>query len=292
MNTFIGGTRPARHIHKEKKWHDHYFGTSPAVIPDFNVDIGLTIPDQAKDNAFYECVGYTVSDILTDMVKSHLDPDFSYAAARYIAGDGAEGTQGTSFHAGLQGAVAVGALAKSLSIISAEKNGEAFISNWDNWLDSLKETARDYVQNGLMNVLGQGDDFDSILSALYTGKIGISIGTPWYEEWSSDIQQGVVQTPHNALNIDGLGWHNWAIKGKKTINGIPHLIGKTWQGTRVGDNGWLYFSRETINDVLSVLGTGAITLNPNANRWVSLWGIVAQRFPLIMPLLPELLSIK
>jgi hypothetical protein len=281
------GTRPAKHIYKEKKFQ-HFAGV--LEIPDFNLDSGLTMPDQEKDGAPYECVGYTTADILSDIFKTPLDPDFSYAAARYVAGDGPEGTQGTSFHAGLQGAIAVGALLQANAIISAAKNSEAFVSDWNNWLPSLRQAALPNAQNGLRNVLGQGDDFDSILSALYTGRIGVSIGSPWFEEWGYNIQGGVVQLP----SIDGNypSWHNYAAKGKKTINGIPHLIMKSWQGTRVGDNGWLYFSRETVNAALSVPGSGALTIARDANRWASLWGIVAQRFPMIVPLLPQLLKLQ
>src|SRR5436190_22775353 len=34
---------------------------------------------------------------------------------------------------------------------------------------------------------------------------------------------------------------------------------KSWQGTTVGDNGWLYFSREVVNVVMSIKGTVAYT---------------------------------
>ncbi len=281
------GTRPSRHAHLEKPF-PHFAGT--LEIPDFCLDQGVNgMPDQDKDNAPYECVGYTTADLLSDIFKTPIDPDFSYAAARYVAGDGPEGTQGTSFHAGLQGAIAVGALSKAFAPISAAHNSEKFVSDWNNWLPSLRQAALSYAQNGLRNVLGQGDAFDSIVSALYTGKLSVSVGSPWFSEWTHDIQAGVVQTPSLGGNYPS--WHNYAIKGKKTIQGIPHLIVKSWQGTRVGEAGWLYFSRETINAAMSVKGSGALTIVQDANRWASLWGIVAQRFPMIVPLLPQLFKL-
>jgi len=286
MNTF--GTRPSKHAHAEKKFQ-HFAGV--LEIEDFNLDTGLTgMPDQNKENAPYECVGYTVAEMLTTILKTPIDPDFSYSAARYIAGDGKEGTQGTSFHAGLQGAIGLGGLPKSLAVFSAATRGEEYVSDFGNYLASLKSAALANVQNGLRNVLGQGDDFDSILSAAYTSKIPVSIGSPWYDEWSTNIQGGVVQKPY----VDGVypGWHNYAMMGQKTIQGIPHLIIKSWQGTRVGDGGYLYFSRETINTALSEKGSGALTFDPKAVRWWSLVGILVMRFPFLLPMLPQLLKIK
>lgn len=281
------GTRPAKHIHKEKHFH-HLFGAADSVIPDFNLDTGFTMPDQDKDNAPTACTGYTVSDILTDIFKIPFDPDFSYAAALKVAGD-PPNTNGASFHAAMQGGVALGVLPMALAHISSKSNGELFISDWANWESEQKKAALSYTENGILNVLGNGDAFSSILSALWTGKIAVSIGTPWFPEWSYNITNGIVQQPQ--LTGQYPSWHDWAIKGKKTINGVPYLIGKTWQGDRVGDGGWLYFSREAINTALSVEGTGALTFNPNALRWASLLGILIQRFPNLAPFLPQLLSL-
>lgn len=283
----VSGTRPAEHIYKEKKFHERFGGVSPQDIPDFNLDAGLTMPDQVKDQADTECVGYTVADILTDIFKVPFSPDFSFAAARYVAGDD-PGIDGTSFHAGIQSAVAFGGLIKTLAPFDAMTKSELYISDYKVWDSIPKESRLPYAQNGTMNVLGNGDAFDSILFAAYNGKIPVSVGSPWFEEWAYNIQGGVVQQP--VLDGQYPNWHNYCIKGKKTINGVPSLIVKSWQGTRVGDNGWLYFSRETINKTLSVPGSGALTINPNGNRWIELVSIMIQRFPMIVPLLPQLLN--
>lgn len=284
------GTRPAKHIYKEKKFHKHFGSVSTANIPDFNLDAGLTMPDQNADGGGYECVGYTIADILTDYFKVPFSPDFSYAAARYIAGDGPEGTPGTSFHAGIHGAVAFGGLLASQADFTAKEKGEQFVSDWNNWSDEDRKSAIQYIQNGIYNVLGNGDAFDSILSALWVNKVGISVGTAWYEEWYQMVPSGITATPKMPHVTNNLSWHNYSIKGKKTIGGIPYLIIKPWQGTARGDGGYMYFSRETINTVLSVHGSGAVTISKNAIRWVSLIGILLQRFPALLPYLPMLLK--
>lgn len=283
----VNGTRPAKHLHYVRKFK-HAFGG--IEIPDFNLDSGLNgMPDQEKDNAPYECTGYTAADILTDIFRTPFSPDFSYAAARYIAGDGPEGTQGTSFHAAGQSMVAVGGLNKNVAPINASQQGEKYISDWNNWNPSQR-FALSYIQNGLRNVLGLGDAFDSIRSAAFQGGIGISIGSPWFPEWTNNINGGIVQVPN--LTGSYSTWHNYAVKGQKTINGVPYLIVKSWQGTRVGDNGWLYFSRETINAALSVPGSGALTIDKSAVRWISLLGILTQRFPALLSYLPALLKVQ
>ncbi|MHB1097907.1 MAG: hypothetical protein ACYC3F_17245, partial [Gemmatimonadaceae bacterium] len=85
-------------------------------------------------------------------------------------------------------------------------------------------------------------------------------------------------------------WHNYTIDGKTTINGVPYLIVYSLQGNRIGDNGKLYFSRETINKALTVTGSGALTIDPNATRWIYLLGMLSLRFPQMITLLPQLIN--
>lgn len=246
------------------------------------------MPDQLMDNAQTECTGYTTSDILSDICRRKFTPDFSYAGAFRITGEQPT-LAGASYTAALQGAVAVGVLPKEEATINAATQGELVVANWDSWSSSDKTDALKFVQNGTYNVLGNGDAFDSIISALYTNKIGVSVGSPWFPQWMTNIQAGVVQMP--VLNGNYEAWHNYAAKGKRTINGIPYLIIKSWQGTRVGDGGWLYFSREVINAALSVPGSGAITIATTGNRWAALLGILVQRFPNLAPFIPRLLGL-
>lgn len=105
----------------------------------------------------------------------------------------------------------------------------------------------------------QLDMFDSIRLAMCSGapeKRSVSVGTPWFKEWQG--YQGMVM-PNPDLNQTLTVWHNWSIKGWKSINGVSMLIGKSWQGDKVGDKGFQYFPREVINSIFSVSGTVAFT---------------------------------
>lgn len=284
------GTRPARHLHREKKFR---FGAiSPSSIPDFCVDPGLTMPDQNADNAPYECVGYTAADWLTDTFGVPFSHGYSYGAARYIAGDGAEGTPGTSFHAGMQGVFSVGGLKLSDTASFEPGKTEGFVSDFNNWPPELRKLALQNIQNGTRNVLGQHDAFDAIIAAAYqTGK-GISVGSPWFYELGQN-QNGNVPTLTKSQDGNP-SWHNYAIKGQETTrgNGIPKRYAKvkSWQGKDIGDKGWLHFDEETVNYLMDINGAGAITIDPSANRWISIIGMLATRFPAILLQLPALIK--
>ncbi len=66
-------------------------------------------------------------------------------------------------------------------------------------------------------------------------------------------------TPDELNNYISLGWHDWDGKGWNQIGAFPMLKGKSWQGTHVGENGWLYFPREVINVVMDLKYTVAYT---------------------------------
>ena len=106
-------------------------------------------------------------------------------------------------------------------------------------------------------------------------------------------QDGIVPKTEITLEraVSGVGWHNWAIKGWKTMGGEPYLIGKAWGGKTLGENGWLYFDRETINKVLAIEGTGAFTLAEEGNRFVFLLGTMPESSPWLLPYLPSLVKL-
>lgn len=275
-----------------KRFHE-VFGTVTG-IPDFLIDKGINgFPNQETEQRPYECTGEAVTDILSDVYGVKLSPDFSYAAGLDIEGIDGQDPDGCDMLATMEGAIGHGVLALASAPLTAQTNTEAFCSDFNNWPQSSKDLALNRVQNGVMNVLGNGDAFDSIVNACYLGKQGVSVGTPWFPEFFADAT-GIVQNMPNVSKLtDALGnplpWHNWAVKGKITFNNIPYVMVKSWQGA-VGDKGWLYFNRETINAILSISGTGAFIFNPNAIRWVAIVAIICKRFPQALPLLPKLLT--
>jgi len=283
------GTRPIKRLPK-KAFHELYGGIDVSSIQDFNLDAGLTMPDQDADSAYSECTGYTVADILTDIFKKAFSGDFSYAAGLHLDGV-ASSITGGDFHSSMQAAVMFGGQTQIAASIRASNVGELEVSEWTAWMSKDKAQALSNAQNGTLNALGLADAFDSIRNALAQGKISVSMGSPWYSEWESNTgADGIMPIPADTKNIVDLPWHNYKICGQKTINNTPYLIVKSWQGTKYGDGGYSYMSREVCDAVLDLIGTGALTFNPSASRWASALGIIAERFPMILPYLPELLQ--
>lgn len=128
------------------------------------------------------------------------------------------------------------------------------------------------------------DSFDLIRNALQLNQRSVSMATPWYPTWAKTTN-GIIAPP-NSYDTTFASWHNWKCCGWKTINGVPYLIGKSWQGKTYGDNGFCYFPRDVINQVMSIPGTGAFTLTPYTNATaqtvvLTLWEYVGSYLRLI-----------
>lgn len=217
------------------------FGSvSPINLPDYySSDAGLGFPDQNADGFPEACTGYTQSRLCSDEDKVLYKPYFTYDKTLQIEG----GTLGDpcSIYDSL----------KSTIVYGVQKDTESTDT------EAVMHKRGQYYQ--IQPTLSL-DWFDAIRSTLYVNRganRSVSIGTPWFPEWNH-TQRGVVLNP--TTPVQGLSWHNWQVVGWKTIGGEPFLIGKTWQGTSYGDEGYAYFSRETINKVMKLDGTGAFTL--------------------------------
>lgn len=295
------GTQPLSKPPK-REFHRNFGGVTLAQIPDFNLDAGLWMPDQDADGAFTECTGYTVTDIKSDWDKRLYSPDWQFAKTLQLANVspliGAQ--NGADIHIAMQSAVVFGSLEAKMAPFTALLKGEQFVADINNWpFSPLNTEAIINAEIGTYNALGNGDAFSSILSAAYVNKMGVSVGTPWYQEWEQIGAglgkmvpgNGIVSMPSDINDAQGLApWHNWVIKGKKTIAGVEYAIGKSWQGKKYGDGGFHYIPREIINAVFAVSGTGAISFADNGSRFINLLIIFFSQTPQGLAILPEVLA--
>lgn len=283
----INGTKPATSLPK-RQFHRSFGGVAINQIPDFNLDAGLWMPDQDVDGAPTECTGYAVTDIKTDFDKQLYSPDWQYAKTLQLENVGPT-TTGADFHVAMQSAVVFGSIKKAQATLTALSQGEIYTADINNWPFALNALAAPNAEIGTYNALGNGDCFDSIASAAYTNKMGVSIGSPWYREWAVPDANGIVMSPANVNDTTILPWHNWVIKGLKTINNTQYLIGKSWQGTKYGWGGFHLISRATINSVMTVSGTGAISFADSGNRFINLCLIFLRQQPALLPYLSEIM---
>lgn len=274
--------QPRKQVHK-------HLGIFGATLPqnDFCVDPGLSWPDQNMERAPTECVGYTGADILCDIFKKKVSPDWIYMRALQLEGVGPT-TEGADPHRGLQAITAFGAPGAAIAPLNAFTNGELVCANPKNWPNWVQIQASLYRINGSASALGNGDPFTSIITAVRSLNYGVSIATLWFPEFEEPDARGVVRTPTTVPS--DIGGHNYVCKGIKTIDGVRYAMIKSHQGPNFGDHGWLYFPREALNFAIQQTPTGG-ALSPlmNANRLTSLINIITEDFPAAVPQLLAIL---
>lgn len=290
------GAKPIKHL-PWKRFHDRYPRAAGAIgFTDFNVDKGLWMPDQIAEGAQTECTGYSVTDILADIFGELFSPDWQYAMTQWLQGS-TPTEDGADPHVAMQSAILLGALPQSDAPFNAKSMGELYCANWRNWPSNENRIAAAFGQNGVLDALGNGDPLSSITAATSLAKMGVSCTTMWYEEWELAVPaSGILPMPANPQqrivpNYGTLPYHNWVSKGQKTINGQTYGIVKSWQGAKVGDNGFLYIGHDVAEAVFEVPGTGAICFDPEAVRVLSEVKIIVERFfPILASSLPASLQ--
>lgn len=242
------GINPIRKDHRD---YDHHktFGTAGfdvTTLPtDLNMDAGISMPNQNLPYPEFNipalpmgCTGYTQSELGQDEDGQLYNPRFTYDVTLKDEGIAGE-TQGCNIRDSLASTIQLGF-----------QDAQGAVGN---------------CRVAYFNIIAASplDWFDAIRVAIFSTqqeKRSVSIGTPWYAEWESPTN-GILPSPANIQNIAGLPWHNYKIAGWKTINGVPYLLVKSWQGAEYGDAGWAYMPRSVINSVMAVKGTGAFTLS-------------------------------
>ena len=244
------------------------FGGISYFADSLNLDPSLTMPDQNADGLHFGCTGYTTADICTDEdIRVYL-PQYTYHQTMLMEGvapsDPLYEKTGCDVRDSLKSAIVYGLQAVGETPAEALNHRRGAYYNVD--------------------LISGMDWFDSLRSALQTGKRTISVATPWYPAFFPG-PDGIMKAP-NTYDTTFASWHNWKTCGWKTINGVPYLIAKPWQGPNYGDHGFCYFPREVINKVLSIIGAGAFTVAPFAGDNVqtvilTLWQTIASYLRLI-----------
>jgi hypothetical protein len=249
------GTTPRRKDHRKYSFLQTFGSlTSPlANIPDsFNFDAGLTMPDQNADGLPYGCTGYTQSELCQDEDLIAYDPRFTYDNTLFMEGIGTDNPNFEKIGCQVKDSL------KSVMIygVKPKTGGDSFSHRKGAYYDPVDNT------QGL-------DAFDALRVSMWqnyilnNGKRTISISTPWLPEWFNYDNLGVVPSEFNySGNPADYSWHNWKIAGFTKINNELVAIGKTWQGATVGDKGWLYFRRETINAIFGISTVGSDMFAP------------------------------
>jgi hypothetical protein len=230
------GTKPTRINHKD---YDLFktFGmvAVPAFPAEYFCDAGLTMPNQNQVNDQFNppvppmpegCTDYAQSEIATDLKGELKNP----AILETVTNANAKG--GIDIRVSLSAAKGLGWFTAFFNIIA--------------------KAPLDY--------------FDAFRLAQISGapeKRSISWGTPWFPSWELAAQQGVaimpMPTSQELANVATLPWHNHKLDGFTSKNGVLVYRDKSWQGSGIGENGFIFFPREVINVVMTISGTVAYT---------------------------------
>lgn len=216
-------------------------GGTGVLLPEYNVDAGMTMRNQNNDGYSFSCTGQTQTDNLIDQYREILDPIWTYKNTCYI--EGHEMNQGCQIRNSF----------KATRVYGVKKEREDDV-------DALTRRGGSYF-----NIYDDSthDWFDGIRTQIQLNKRAVSAGTPWFNSWSSVNSTGIMPMPTGdelaraKSNVNAVLWHNYAIKGWILIGGIPYLICKSWQGPTYGDKGWCYMSREVANAVFEIRGSAA-----------------------------------
>jgi hypothetical protein len=172
-----------------------------------------------------------------------------------------EQSGGTDLRTAFRVATEYGFLPQSLAPFSWRDVGAIDAADPAKWDLSLDATAQQNAHPGFTWITGPYDYFDSVRAALWDkrDKNGtVSAGIPWYSEWETVEQDGVLPTPTKPpTTLHDTELFGWVIK-----NGRTYLKVNSWQGESYGDKGIVYLSRDILNAALTYSGAAAGCLDP------------------------------
>lgn len=233
------GAKRTRVDKRDYSYHRTFSGIpTDLTLADFNLDAGLTMPDQNAEGLPFGCTGETQTDCLTDLTKKVYKAKFTYDKTCLMENHGTN--EGCEIRNSM----------KSLRVFGAQEMTET---------TDLEATKHKGGQTFSVDKKKGYDYFDSFRLALRNEQKSISVGSPWPIEWARP-QKGVL----TALFVydghpDHYSWHNWKVCGETTIleDGVfrPVLIGKSWQGKNYGEGGFHSIGREAFNKAFDIYGT-------------------------------------
>lgn len=217
-------------------------GITPTFADNYSIDAGIWVPNQeVACNLFtpivpaypYGCTDYAQNELCMDEDGVLYDPSYIESFTHANAQGGA------NVRDALKVVVKQGVRDRQGTIVKGKH--PAFFNIQPSW---------------------KIDWFDAIRLAMIstsTEKRGVSIGSPYWQQFGAVGPSGIFPTPD--FNLDHATWHNWVVKGWKTIDGQLYIVCQMLQGSGYGDNGLAYMSRQIFNATMAVLGSVAFTID-------------------------------
>lgn len=219
------GTRPTKIDHRDYDFHKTFGTIVPPSFPNEGPQTqSQWMPDQEADGEPYGCTNYAQADLarnLTGMARMPADLE------------------------AVTHANALGGYDVRQSMLMAVKIG---------WFKSFYAVKR----------TGGLDWFDTFRFAQTSGVPEVrtlTIGTPWFLSWENAARAGQTIMPMPSMaelaSVSTLPWHDHEYETWTLKTGQVLYRDKSWQGTGIGEGGYIYFDRATINVVMNIAGTCA-----------------------------------
>jgi len=198
------------------------------------------------------CSSYAVTGVSEDQELVELVPEFQFYVTKLISGD--PDAWGADLRSACMSAVKYGSLPRY--VIEGKyiiPNTRELVLNKDSWLEEWFAFAREYRKETVFKITGRYDIFDNIRVALFQfkeEKRSIVVGASWKPSWT-EAEGGIIKELDTTE--EGFG-HAFKIYGQKIINGVPYLKAQLSNGTKIGDRGVFYFSREVVNEAFKPYG--------------------------------------
>lgn len=238
-------------VRKKHHLSTRTFGADTPNYQPFSLDAGFGFPDQNADGWPEECTIYTQTELCQDEDKQQYDRTFTRAQTDFISGQsaGPYDVEDSIEAVCVYGVAKAGETAAQAAV---RKRGYAF------WLEKMP---------GL-------DWFDSALALMQQRQAPLSVVSPWFSTFESAIG-GLMPGQFPATWPPGVPGHNHKIYGLSDKAEQPVLMDKSWQGTRWGDNGVCYWTREAFNNLIDIPGSGAFILAEWDGSVTTIqWGII------------------
>lgn len=273
MNEIKHGARPIPLDKEDNSYHKTFrtYGTVDALPEEVDLDLGLWMPDQNAPEPIFGnpaqpegCTNYATNDLCANEDGQLYNPAYTESITHANANGGGD------IRVSLQTTVDYGVLAKG---------------------ETTDFEAAKHKRPALFRV-GQNPDYFDGMRVVIAHRRCVSTGSPWFPEWSSgssvtlnddgSISYGILATPKPPIlptpdlafyakhqdTYNRLPWHDYAYvgytkhdtKGNLIRNGDVFLKVKSWQGDKVGDVGFFYQDRATVNAVFTLFGTGGFTV--------------------------------
>lgn len=232
------GTGPTRQKYTDYdflKSHKHLFGAVVTFPTEFFTDAGFGMPDQMADGQPFGCTNYAQAELANNLTGVRHNPaDLEAVTHANVKG-------GYDMRASFDAARKIGWFTQYFNI-RPSGSVNAF------WAFKLAQ-----ISAGIDPVTGKRE-----LRSL-------SVGMPWFPSWEDAALkgQGLMPFPKDAelslIRKDPkiFGWHDSVMDGFTSRDGVSVYRDKSFQGTRVGENGYIYFDEPTINTVMAIKGTFA-----------------------------------